>query len=184
MIPFPNKKYDIIYADPPWQYASKIYRGNADEHYEVMSVEDICNLPVKDIANKDCILFLWITYPKIREALSVVEGWGFEYKTIGVQWIEQNKSGDGYFFGLGRWTRGNSEACIIATRGTIHRENAGISQLIVPPIQEHSRKPAIVRDKIVELVGDRPRIELFSRETSPGWDVWGNETTKFDGGVV
>lgn len=184
MIPFPNKKYDVIYADPPWSYKDKSCSGNAEAQYKTMSLDDICKLPVKDIAEKDCVLFLWTTYPMLKEALKVIEAWGFKYKSIGFQWIKQNKSGKGYFFGLCRWTRGNSEACIIATKGKIHRENAGVSQLIFSPLQEHSRKPAIVRNKIVELVGDRPRIELFSRETSPGWDVWGNETTKFDDGVV
>lgn len=109
MIPFPNKKYSIIYADPPWEYKDKHCIGNAADQYPTMKLEDICALPVQDIADKDCVLFLWATYPKLKEAFAVMDAWGFNYKSIGFQWIKQNRSGTGYFFGLGRWTRGNTE---------------------------------------------------------------------------
>lgn len=153
MIPFPNKKYDVIYADPPWSYKDKSCSGNAEDQYKTMSLDDICKLPVKDIAEKDCVLFLWTTYPMLKEALRVIESWGFKYKSIGFQWIKQNKSGKGYFFGLGRWTRGNTEPCLIAVKGKPHRVNNSISQLIFSPLRKHSQKPDIVRDKIRELMG-------------------------------
>jgi N6-adenosine-specific RNA methylase IME4 len=173
------KKYNIIYADPPWKYNSRTIsgtkKGNPEDHYNVMSIDSICNLQVNKICNDNCILFLWTTYPKYAEALKVIESWDFTYKTIGFQLIKLNKSRIGYFFGLGRWTRGNTEPCLIATRGKPKRISASISQIIESPIEKHSKKPDIVRTKIIELVGDLPRIELFAREKTEGWDVWGNE---------
>ena len=170
-----NKKYNIIYADPPWRYKDKKCNGNCESHYETMNLKDICNLPVKDIADKDCVLFLWVTYPMLNEGLKLIEEWGFRYKTIGFQWIKQNKSGKGFFFGLGRWTRGNTECCLIAVKGKPKRINNSVSQLVFSPLQEHSKKPDIVREKIVELIGAKPRIELFARQQIDGWDCWGNE---------
>lgn len=93
-----NKKYNIIYADPPWSYKDKKCNGNCESHYKTMNIEDICNLPIKNIADKDCVLFLWVTYPMLNEGLKLIEEWGFKYKTIGFQWIKQNKSGKGFFF--------------------------------------------------------------------------------------
>ena len=123
---------------------------------------------------------MWATYPKMQEALDLIEAWGFKYKSIAFQWIKQNRSGNGYFFGLGRWTRGNTEPCLIAIKGKPKRISAGVGQLVFSPLRRHSQKPAEVRDKIVELMGDLPRIELFAREAAPGWDVWGNEQNQRD----
>ena len=118
---------------------------------------------------------MWATYPKMQEALDLIEAWGFTYKSIAFQWIKQNRSGNGYFFGLGRWTRGNSEPCLIAVKGKPKRISAGVGQLVFAPLRKHSQKPDEVREKIVELMGDLPRIELFAREAAPGWDAWGDE---------
>lgn len=170
-----DKKYDIIYADPPWRYNDRRCNGACENHYETMKIKDICDLPVKNLCSDNCVLFLWTTYPMLQEAFKLIESWGFKYKTIGFQWIKQNKSGNGYFFGLGRWTRGNSECCLIATKGKPKRINNSVSQLIVSPIQSHSKKPDETREKIVELMGDLSRIELFARQSTKGWDVWGNE---------
>ncbi len=111
----------------------------------------------------------------LPEALKLIEAWGFTYKSIAFQWVKQNRSGNGYFFGLGRWTRGNTEPCLIATKGKPKRISASVSQLVFSPLRRHSQKPDEVRDLIVELMGDLPRIELFARDTAPGWDAWGNE---------
>jgi len=173
-----NKKYKIIYADPAWKYDDEGCQGTATNHYKTMKNEDICKLPIKDLADEDCILFIWGTYPKLPEVLEVIKSWGFTYKSIAFQWIKQNKSGNGYFYGLGRWTRGNSEPCFLAVKGKPKRISKSVFQLIFSPLTIHSRKPAIVRQKIVELVGDLPRIELFAREKYEGWDVWGNEAPK------
>ena len=175
MIPFPNKKYQIIYADPPWKYQDKKCNGNAEQHYNLMSINDICNIPVQEITDKDCVLFMWVTYPMLPEGLELMKSWGFKYKSIGFQWVKLNKKNGKPFFGLGRWTRGNTECCLIATKGKPKRVNNGIFQLIQTPIEGHSKKPAIVREKIVELMGDIPRIELFARQEIQGWDCWGNE---------
>ncbi|HHE3628638.1 TPA: MT-A70 family methyltransferase [Pasteurella multocida] len=171
-----NKKYQIIYADPPWRYSDKDCNGSAENHYQTMNIKDICEMPVNEMADKNCVLFLWVTYPMLAEGLRLIEAWGFKYKTIGFQWLKTNKKNkDTFFFGLGRWTRGNTECCLIATKGKPSRISNKVSQLVVEPIQHHSKKPDVVREKIVELMGDLPRIELFARNTTDGWDVWGNE---------
>lgn len=169
------KRYDIIYADPPWQYERKKVQGAAENHYSTMSNKDICNLNITELTNKDCVLFLWATFPKLPEALQVIKAWGFHYKTIAFLWLKQNKSKKGWFFGLGFWTRGNAEICLLATKGKPHRKSNKVHQFIISPIREHSRKPNEAREKIVELMGDIPRLELFAREKTNGWDVWGNE---------
>ena len=107
-----GKKYKVIYADPPWQYRvySKKGRGrSAENHYHTMNIDDIRSLPVADIADDDCVLFLWITFPCLKEGISVMESWGFTYKTCGFNWVKRNKKKDTYFMGLGFWTRSNSE---------------------------------------------------------------------------
>ena len=104
-----NQKYNIIYADPPWRYQQKSLSGAAEHHYPTMSVKDICELKVEEIAAKDCVLFLWATFPQLPEALHVIKAWGFQYKTLAFVWLKQNKSGKGWFFGLGFWARGNAE---------------------------------------------------------------------------
>lgn len=175
-----NNKYNIIYADPPWQYKVWSKKGNgrsAESHYHTMIMEDIINMKnvIKNIADDNCILFLWITFPCLQEALKVIEAWGFTYKTCGFTWVKKNKKSDSWFWGMGYWTRANAELCLIATKGNIKRVSAGVHQIIDTPIEEHSKKPNITRDKIVELIGDLPRIELFARQTVEGWDSWGNE---------
>lgn len=180
MIPFPNKKYNIIYADPPWSYSDSGCAGAAAAQYSTMKIDELKKLPVNPaagggIAADNCVLFMWATYPKMQEALDLIEAWGFVYKSIAFQWVKQNRSGNGFFFGLGRWTRGNSEPCLIAVKGKPKRISASVGQLVFSPLRKHSQKPPEVRDKIVELMGDLPRIELFAREAAPGWDAWGDE---------
>ena len=140
-----------------------------------MKDEELYHLPVQNLADKDCVLFLWCTFPKLPEALKLIEAWGFTFKTVGFVWIKQNKSGKGYFLGLGWWTRSNAEICLIAVKGKPKRKSASVRQLLFSPVEEHSKKPDEARDKIIELMGDLPRIELFARRETPGWDVWGNE---------
>lgn len=147
------KKYKIIYADPPWSYSDKGCNGNCEQHYKTMGIKDICDLPVKEISDKDSVLFLWTTYPMLKEAMLVIESWGFTYKSIAFQWIKLNKKNGKPFYGLGRWTRGNTEPCLIATKGKPSRESNSVFQLIQTPIQGHSKKPQEARDKIVQLMG-------------------------------
>lgn len=169
-----ERKYKIILADPPWKYFAG---GNKNQsiHYPNMEIEEIKKLPVSKLADDDCILFMWVTFPILPEVFSIMEAWGFRYATVGFNWVKKQKKGDGWFFGLGNWTRSNSELCLIGVKGHPVRQSASVSQVIDTPIEEHSKKPDCVRDKIVELCGDIPRIELFARQKAEGWDVWGNE---------
>ncbi|WP_370780788.1 MT-A70 family methyltransferase [Eubacterium ventriosum] len=173
-----GKKYKVIYADPPWQYRvySKKGRGrSAENHYHTMNIDDIRSLPVADIADDDCVLFLWITFPCLKEGISVMESWGFTYKTCGFNWVKRNKKKDTYFMGLGFWTRSNSEVCLIGTKGHPKRVYKAVSQICDARVMAHSKKPDEIRKRIVELCGDVPRIELFARKTADGWDCLGDE---------
>ena len=172
------KNYSIIYADPPWRYKVYSKKGlgrSAESHYPTMELEDIRALPVGELADTDCILFMWTTIPLLKDCFSVMKAWGFEYKTVGFVWIKQNRKSDSLFWGMGHWTRANAEFCMLATKGHPKRKSAGVHQVIISHIEEHSKKPDIVRNKIIELVGDLPRVELFAREKADGWDAWGNE---------
>ena len=104
-------KYGIVYADPPWRYDMKRGNGVAENHYPTMSIEEICALPVADIAAKDSALFLWATFPQLNEAFRVMEAWGFKYKTLAFLWLKQNRKADSWFYGMGFWTRSNAEVC-------------------------------------------------------------------------
>lgn len=171
-----DKKYKVIYADPPWSYNVWSGKGKtAANHYDCMKKEDISNLPVGNLADKDCVLFLWVTFPCLREGLEVMKEWGFEYKTCGFVWVKKNKKSDSWFWGLGYWTRANAEICLIGTKGKPDRKSRSVHQVVDSRIREHSRKPDEVRDRIVQLCGDVPRIELFARQSVDGWDCWGNE---------
>lgn len=175
-----QRKYNIIYADPPWQYrvwSDKRNIRSAESHYNTMSIEDVINMKdvINNIADEDCALFMWITYPCLKEAIKVIEQWGFTYKTCAFTWVKRNKRVDSWFWGMGYWTRANSELCLVATKGKVKRASARVHQIIDTPVEEHSKKPDIVREKIVELIGDKPRIELFARQQVDGWDCWGNE---------
>lgn len=172
------KKYQIIYADPPWHYrnyADSTASRWVGNKYPVLGVEALCALPIDVLADKDCTLFLWTTPPCLAEAIRVVEAWGFAYKTKAFCWVKQTRKGAGLFTGMGYWTRSNTEDCWLAVRGRPKRLSASVHQVVVSPVQEHSQKPAIVRQRIVQLMGDLPRIELFARQKAEGWDCWGNE---------
>jgi len=175
-----NKKYNIIYADPPWSYRDKRDKhprlcGGASAHYNTMTVEEIKNLPVNKLADDNCMLFIWVTFPNLQEGLDVIKTWGFTYKTLGFSWIKTNKKNGKPFFGIGYYTKSNCEVCLIGVKGKPIVVSNKVSSVIIAPREEHSKKPDIVRDKIVELCGDLPRIELFARQKAEGWDVWGNE---------
>jgi len=171
-----SRKFSIIYADPPWHYWAG-GKHNASKHYPCMKTPDICKLPIQNIAADDCVLFMWATMPMLPDALQVIKAWGFSYSTVAFNWIKQNRKHANLFFGLGNWTRANSEICLLATRGKISRKNNKVPQVIIEPLREHSRKPDITRQRIVELMGDLPRVELFARQKKPGWEVWGNQIT-------
>jgi N6-adenosine-specific RNA methylase IME4 len=178
----PKGHYQVIYADPPWSYKAWSKKGegrSAESHYQTMSVDDICVLPVADLAADNCVLFMWMTWPTLKDALRVINAWGFTYKTCGFDWMKKNTKSDSLFCGMGYWTRSNTEPCLLATKGKPKRQSASVRQPILEPRREHSRKPDCVYERIEKLV-DGPYIELFARQSRPGWDSWGNETEKFD----
>jgi N6-adenosine-specific RNA methylase IME4 len=180
------KKYQIIYADPPWSYDDKMkgHSFSLEEEYETQDIDWIKKLPIKDIALDNSVLFLWAVSPLLPEALEVINAWGFKYKTLAFCWSKIERGG-AWVSNLGRWTMGNVELCLLATKGSPKRIKENIKQLVVDVRTEHSKKPDIVRSRIVELMGDIPRIELFARgdrdkdlfgkNRYDGWDVWGNE---------
>lgn len=182
--PFEDKKYSIIYADPPWNYenwSQKWHKEHSESRwagrkYGLMETEDICALPVDSIAAENSVLFLWTISTMIPAALKVIESWGFKYKTLGFVWVKKNKIADSLFWGMGFWTRSNAEICLLAVKGKpLPRISRSVHQVIHSPVKKHSEKPAEARERIVELLGDLPRIELFARERVDGWDAWGNE---------
>lgn len=140
-----------------------------------MRLEELKALPVSDLADTDCALFLWATFPQLPDALRLIRAWGFSYKTVAFVWLKTNRRSHTWFYGLGFWTRSNAEICLLATKGHPKRQAANIHQLIVSPVERHSKKPDEARDRIEALMGDLPRIELFARQETPGWEVWGNE---------
>ena len=176
-----DKKYKIIYADPPWDYGNtKNINGNfyglADKHYKVMKFKDICELPVNRIANDNCYLFLWVTSPFMEKVFEVIKSWGFKYCTIAFVWIKMKNDMSGVRGdGLGKYTISNAEYCIIARKGKYWRESKKVKQIILAPKTEHSKKPDEVKERIVQLCGDIPRIELFARQSTEKWDCWGLE---------
>lgn len=180
------KKYQVIYADPPWSYNDKMsgHSFSLDHEYETQGLDWIKALPVGGVADKDCALFLWAVSPLLPEALQVMTAWGFRYKTVAFVWSKKHKDGTPVS-NLGRWTMGNVEVCLLGTRGSPKRIRNDVKQLVEDYRAEHSRKPDSVRERIVDLMGDTPRIELFARDDGSrnlfgenrldGWDVFGNE---------
>ena len=145
------EKYSIIYADPPWRYSAKKVQGAAENHYPTMSIDELCALPVAELAAKDSALFMWATFPQLPEALRLIRAWGFTYKSVAFVWLKKNKKADSWFYGLGFWTRANAEICLLATKGHPKRQAADIHQFIISPIEAHSKKPDETRDKICLL---------------------------------
>ena len=172
------KKYNIIYADPPWRYQdkSKSHGGGAESHYPTMSINEISCLPIKEIAEDNSVLLMWVTMPMLEVGFEVIKAWGFKYKTCAFTWVKTNKDGSIYM-GMGRHTRGNAEVCLLATKGKgVPRKNAGVYNTQLHTRGKHSKKPDSFRDDIIKLYGiDTTRIELFARDTSSDWDIWGNE---------
>lgn len=194
----PRGHYGAILADPPWHFQvwATTYNDSVDgtrvrcttrlPDYETMREAELAALPIGEIAAPDCALFLWICWPTLEQALRLLPSWGFKYKTCGFAWIKANTAQIDMFrddadadFGLGYWTRANSEICLLATRGKPKRLNADVRQGIIAPRREHSRKPDGIHERIERLVAG-PYLELFARQKRAGWDSWGNETDKFE----
>ena len=173
------KKYNIIYADPAWSFGSKQlqkYNGkrfkSLDAEYKNSDSKEFEKLDVKDITEKDCALFLWTTDAHIPNALSLINAWGFKYKTVAFIWQKvTNKNNQ--ICTLGAWTLKNCEICLLATKGRMskYKKSNNIRQLITAERTYHSKKPDIFADKIVELFGDLPRLEMFARDQKEGWGL-------------
>lgn len=179
--PLPKKKYKAILSDPAWSFKTYSEKGkdrSPEQHYDCMPIEDIYRLPVQDIADQNCILFLWVTFPLLKEGIKTLEEWGFTYKTVAFTWAKKNKSNLGFFMGNGYYSRANAEICLLGTKGKIEVKSRSVRQLIVSPLREHSRKPDEIYSRIEQLV-DGPYLEMFSRNNREGWDSWGLEAGKF-----
>jgi N6-adenosine-specific RNA methylase IME4 len=176
-----GKKYSIIYIDPPWTYSRQWNKDpkNGGITYPVMSMNDLKSLPIQDITDKNAALFLWCCSPKLREGLELIKAYEFDFKTVGFNWIKVSKDGSPRC-GLGHYTRSSSELCLLAIKGSMKRLDNNINQTLHEPIRGHSAKPLIVRDKIIQLFGNLPMIELFARERDPRFDTVGNEISQMD----
>jgi N6-adenosine-specific RNA methylase IME4 len=173
------KRYDIIYADPAWKYGggkgknSKKW-GNSLSSYDCMKLQDMMDLPINNMGKENSALFMWVTLPMLQEGMDLMKAWGYKYKTTAFVWNKVYTSGKPYC-GMGYWTRSGSEICILGFKGKMERQSTSVYQVINCEVGKHSVKPKEGRERIVELIGDLPRVELFSRDNSNGWDAWGNE---------
>jgi len=199
-------EHGVILIDPPWRFStwSAAGRGRCpdgavtrneqrqntpERHYSTMTFNDLLQLPVADYAARDCVLLMWAIDPMIPEALQLGAAWGFKYKTVGFYWAKERRNkgehnkrphvkARPFPMGTGYWTRANPEQCLLFTRGKPKRLSASVEKLIVSPRREHSRKPDEQYERI-EALAAGPYLEMFARQQWPGWDVWGNETDKF-----
>lgn len=197
----PRGHFGCILADPPWHFRARTAlqmsnwtsRRDAEKHYSVMGIDDITNMPVKDLAAKDAHLWIWTTGPCLEMTFAVIKAWGFRYSAVGFTWVKLKRShGSGQLrflssadldrelhVGLGLTTRKNAEFCLLARRGNAKREAKNLREIIMEPVREHSRKPDAVYDRVPKYCAG-PYLELFGRQSRPGWTVWGNEANKFD----
>lgn len=176
----PVSGYRVIYCDPPWAYAQRCttdsFKGGVRRHYPVMQTDEICALKVGEIAARSSMLFMWATYPCLPDALRVIQAWGFQYSTVAFTWVKLNPVDNGVFFGVGYYTKSNAEICLLARRGkSIKPVVDTVSQIIISPRMEHSRKPDEARRRIEQMYPNHSRVELFARRQVSGWDAWGNE---------
>jgi N6-adenosine-specific RNA methylase IME4 len=186
----PLSPYSILYADPPWAYRNRTIRGGAEHHYRTLSIQELAAFtiderPVGEHTAPDSVLFLWATWPMLTEALYLMKTWGFTYKTCAFTWVKTTSAGKPAM-GLGHYTRGNTEPVLLGIRGCgLKRINAGVPQVVLEtdipeeevicaPRGPHSAKPAEVRERIVKLYGDVPRLEMFARQRVAGWDAHGD----------
>lgn len=175
-----DKKYNIIYADPPWEYKQsqmnfqnygkgKKYSNDVTEHYPTMSLYELKGLPVPNIADKDCLLYMWATNPNLDIAIELGKSWGFQFKTVAFVWDKQRTN-------YGFYTLSQCELCLVFKKGKIpKRLITNTKQFLSQKLGRHSEKPKEIRDRIDNMYNYLPRIELFARQYADGWDCWGNE---------
>lgn len=182
-----RRKYDVIYADPPWQFKVWSNKGvgrSAEMHYKTQSINFLRDMNIEALCNPNCVLLMWVTFPCLEQGLELGKSWGFTYKTVAFTWVKTNKSNTNAFIGMGYYTRSNAEIVLLFTKGkTLERKSKNVPQVLISPRGRHSEKPDEIRKRIVRLFGDVPRLELFARQNSSeitedifeGWDVFGNE---------
>lgn len=182
-----SKRYNIIYADPPWQFKVWSEKGigrSAEKHYPTQRIDYLKSLNVPALCEENAALLLWATFPCLKEAFELADAWGFTYKTVAFTWIKRNRRNDSLFVGMGYYTRSNAEIVLLFTKGKpLKRICKNVRQVLIAGRGRHSEKPAEIRERIVRLFGDLPRIELFARNNEgllghhcfDGWDVYGNE---------
>ena len=194
-IPFPNKKYNIILADPPWKFApmgiapEKIHKNlathsAAENHYKTMTISELKGLPVQAVEAKDSVLFMWVTAPFLSQSLDIMKTWGYKYKTIAFVWAKQRDSGIWAHAG-GWYTLSQTELCLLGTRGkTVKRCSKNQKQLIVAKRTRHSEKPIEVYERIEAMYGEVQKLEMFARRQRVGWDCWGDEVDSSNCGIT
>jgi N6-adenosine-specific RNA methylase IME4 len=177
----PQRSARVVLADPPWafmNYSKKGEKKNPNQHYQCMSLADIQALPVRDLAHPGgAVCIMWATAPLLPEAVATMGAWGFTFKSAGA-WAKQSKTGQKWAFGPGYVFRSAAEFYLLGSIGKPEYRSHSIRNLIVAPAREHSRKPDEMRANIEKQFAP-PYVELFARESAPGWSVWGNQTDKF-----
>ncbi|MCF1459445.1 MAG: hypothetical protein LPH21_18430 [Shewanella sp.] len=182
---------NVLYADPPWSYNDKAASGKrgVEFKYPPMPIPDIMGLDVKNKLADDAVCFLWATCPLLKEGIATLEAWGFTFKTVAFVWVKKNRSSEGYFMGMGNWTRTNAELVLIGVRGKAKRISKGVRQILTDAengnhepfaverrIQAHSQKPLVVRQRIEQLMGtEGVKVELFARDVAEGWHQYGHD---------
>lgn len=183
MTPLPPGPFGVVLADPPWSF--KTWSGKtgtphrtAEDHYSTVGHTSLAAIPVSTIVAKDAVLFMWTVDSHVDQAIDLAKAWGFGFKTIAFVWVKTAKNGQPRI-GMGYWTRKSAEVCLMFTRGKPKRLDKGVREVIMAPRREHSRKPDEQYGLIERLVAG-PYVELFARQSRPGWESWGNQSTKFD----
>lgn len=187
-----TEKFDVILADPPWDYyGSSTKMAAAGKHYPLMSDQALLDLPiVKDSLARPGVLFMWATSPRLDFALQLIEHWGLTYRGTAFVWVKTRK--DGLPIGAQgvrpSITKPTTEFVLAASNMTRGRPlplaSEKIAQVVLAPRREHSRKPEEVAQRIEEMYPQTRKLEVFARQTRPGWVAWGNETNKFDQDVA
>jgi len=175
-----RKKFNILVLDPPWQYSDKAGDRGAEARYATMSFRELSELRVSALADDNCACFLWVTGPFMMDGLRLLKMWGFQYKNVCFTWIKKNKKSDTLFTGMGHYSRSNAEFVLLGMKGKLDRESKSVHSVVMAPVGEHSAKPAQVMDRIVDLFGDLPRLEIFARNKTPGWEQTGLELDGMD----
>lgn len=176
--PLPPGPFDLLYADPAWDFVTRSAKGQGrspGSHYKTMDFNSMCRLRVKDIAAPDAGLALWVYGPRLPDAIELMERWGFSFKSDLLTWVKTTPTGK-FAFGMGYFTRKGTEQLLYGTRGRgLKRADKAVRQCLVAERREHSRKPDEAAEALERLFGPVRRIELFARQRRLGWTSWGNE---------